>query len=155
MSNPFVHLELCTSDTGKAKEFYGKLLGWEFADADMGGGMIYSTFKPSSGPGGGLFTMPGMPTAWTAYVGVEDIQASTAKAKELGANRPEWADGDSERGLDHAASGSYWRDDRVVSAGCELSALKAGACCYCHCSSRIAMTSASSMSRVALLRIAV
>lgn len=84
MSNPFVHLELCTPDSSKAKEFYGKLFGWEFSDNDMGP-MVYSTFKPSSGPGGGVFTMPGMPTAWLAYVGVEDINASTEKAKQLGA----------------------------------------------------------------------
>jgi predicted enzyme related to lactoylglutathione lyase len=85
MSNPFVHLELCTSDTAKAKDFYSGLFGWEFADNDMGGGMIYSTFKPSSGPGGGLFSMLGIPTCWTAYVGVEDINAATEKAKSLGA----------------------------------------------------------------------
>lgn len=85
MSNPFVHLELCTSDTEKAKEFYSRLFGWQFNDNDMGGGMIYSTFKPSEGPGGGLYSMPNMPTAWMAYVGVEDIQASTEKAKSLGA----------------------------------------------------------------------
>lgn len=85
MSNPFVHLELCTPDSGKAKEFYGKLFGWEFSDNDMGS-MIYSTFKPSSGPGGGIFTMPNMPTFWLAYVGVKDINESTEKAKQLGAS---------------------------------------------------------------------
>jgi len=84
MSNPFVHLELCTPDTAKAKEFYTELFGWAFTDNDMGG-MIYSTFKPSSGPGGGLFSMPGMPTFWLAYVGVEDINTATDKAKSLGA----------------------------------------------------------------------
>lgn len=84
MSNPFVHLELCTPDTAKAKEFYGKLFGWEFNDNDMGN-MVYSTFKPSSGPGGGIFSMPGMPTFWLAYVGVDDIKAATEKAKSLGA----------------------------------------------------------------------
>jgi len=83
-SNPFVHLELCTPDTAKAKEFYGQLFGWEFNDVDMGS-MIYSTFKPSSGPGGGIFSMPGMPTFWLAYVGVDDINAATEKAKSLGA----------------------------------------------------------------------
>ncbi len=85
MSNPFVHLELCTSDTAKAKAFYSGLFGWEFTDNDMGGGMIYSTFKPSSGPGGGLYSMPNMPTFWLAYVGVEEINAATDKAKSLGA----------------------------------------------------------------------
>ena len=84
MSNPFVHLELCTPDTTKAKAFYSGLFGWEFKDNDMGP-MIYSTFQPSSGPGGGLFSMPGVPTAWLAYVGVDDIKAATDKAKSLGA----------------------------------------------------------------------
>ena len=51
----------------------------------MGPAGIYSTFKPSSGPGGGLFSMPDMPTFWMAYVGVEDIHAATEKAKSLGA----------------------------------------------------------------------
>ena len=85
MSNPFVHLELSTSDTQKAKDFYSNLFGWQFTDNDMGNNMIYSTFKPSDGPGGGLYSMPNHPTAWIAYVGVEDINASTEKAKSLGA----------------------------------------------------------------------
>ena len=85
MSNPFVHLELCTTDTQKAKDFYSGLFGWSFTDNQMGNNMVYSTFKPSDGPGGGVFSMPGAPTAWLAYVGVEDINASTEKAKSLGA----------------------------------------------------------------------
>jgi hypothetical protein len=85
MSNPFVHLELSTPDAAKAKAFYSSLFGWEFTDNDMGPSGVYSTFKPSSGPGGGLYSMPGMPTFWLAYVGVEDINASTEKAKSLGA----------------------------------------------------------------------
>jgi hypothetical protein len=85
MSNPFVHLELSTPDTAKAKEFYGKLFNWSFTDNDMGGGMVYTTFKPAEGPGGGMMTMPGAPTHWLAYVGVEDIHAATDKAKSLGA----------------------------------------------------------------------
>jgi hypothetical protein len=84
MANPFVHLELSTSDTAKAKEFYTNLFGWTFTDNDMGA-MIYSTFKPDSGPGGGIYSMPGMPTSWMAYVGVDDINAATDKAKSLGA----------------------------------------------------------------------
>ena len=85
MSNPFVHLELSTPDAAKAKAFYSSLFGWEFTDNDMGPSGVYSTFKPSSGPGGGLFSMPGMPTFWLAYVGVDDINAATDKAKSLGA----------------------------------------------------------------------
>ena len=85
MSNPLVHLELCTSDTAKAKAFYTSMFGWIFEDHDMGPAGTYSTFKPSSGPGGGLYSMPGMPTFWMAYVGVEEINTATEKAKSLGA----------------------------------------------------------------------
>jgi uncharacterized protein len=85
MAKPFVHLELTTPDLAKAKEFYGKLFGWTFTDNDMGGGVVYSTFKPDSGPGGGIFTMPGAAPAWLAYVDVDEINAATEKAKSLGA----------------------------------------------------------------------
>jgi predicted enzyme related to lactoylglutathione lyase len=84
MANPFVHLELTTGDVAKAKDFYGKLFNWKFEDNQMPG-MVYTTFKPDSGPGGGIFTMPGAPTAWLPYVGVDDINTATDKAKSLGA----------------------------------------------------------------------
>jgi predicted enzyme related to lactoylglutathione lyase len=85
MPNPFVHLELTTPDRPVAKEFYGKLFGWNFQDHDMGGGMVYSTFTTDNGPGGGIFTMPGAPTDWLPYVGVAEINAATEKAISLGA----------------------------------------------------------------------
>ncbi len=85
MANPFVHLELNTPDLAKAKEFYGKLFNWTFTDNDMGGGMVYSTFKPDDGPGGGVMSMPQAPTHWLPYIGVDDLKASTQKAKSLGA----------------------------------------------------------------------
>lgn len=85
MANPFVHLELNTPNLEKAKSFYKDLFGWEFQDMPMGPGGVYSTFKPSSGPGGGAYTMPQAPNGWLAYVGVEDVKQATEKAKSLGA----------------------------------------------------------------------
>jgi predicted enzyme related to lactoylglutathione lyase len=85
MANPFVHLELSTPDLSKAKEFYGKLFNWTFTDNDMGGGIIYSTFKPDTAPGGGMVSMPDAKTGWLAYVGVDEINAATKKATSLGA----------------------------------------------------------------------
>ena len=83
--NPFVHLELSTPDAAKAKEFYTKMFGWEFTDNDMETAGIYSTFKPASGPGGGLFSMPEGHVGWSAYIGVDDIKAATEQARSLGA----------------------------------------------------------------------
>jgi predicted enzyme related to lactoylglutathione lyase len=83
--NGFVHLELNAPDFAKAKAFYSGMFGWEFTDMDMGPAGVYSTFKPADGPGGGMYSAGNMPSGWLAYVGVADIHASTAKAKELGA----------------------------------------------------------------------
>ena len=87
MGNPFVHVELSTTDVDKAKEFYGELFSWELEDVPAGEGMVYTMIKVGEGTGGGLMQnpIPGAPSAWLAYVGVDDIEAATAKAKSLGA----------------------------------------------------------------------
>jgi uncharacterized protein len=85
MANPFVHLELNTPDLSKAQTFFSAMFGWQFQDMDMGPAGIYSTFKPDSGPGGGMMSMPGGNNGWLAYVSVDDIQAATEKARSLGA----------------------------------------------------------------------
>ena len=89
MANAFCHIELSTTDVGKAKAFYSKLFSWALEDVPMGpmGEMTYTLIKPGDGPGGGLMQhpVPGAPSAWMAYVLVEDVKAATAKAKSLGA----------------------------------------------------------------------
>ena len=88
MANAFVHVELSTSDLGRAKEFYSKLFDWKLQDMPMpGGGGAYTMIDVGNGTGGGMMVnpMPGTPSHWQAYVGVDDIHASTKKAKELGA----------------------------------------------------------------------
>ena len=88
MANPFVHVELNTGDLAKAKQFYGSLFGWKLEDMPMpGGGGSYTMINVGEGTGGGMMSMlpPGTPPHWLAYVGVDDVQASTARAKQLGA----------------------------------------------------------------------
>jgi predicted enzyme related to lactoylglutathione lyase len=84
MANPFVHVELNTTDLGKAKAFYGKLFDWKLEDVPN---MDYTMIKVGEGTGGGMMKhpIPGAPSAWLAYVMVDDVNASTAKAKSLGA----------------------------------------------------------------------
>jgi len=86
MANPFVHVELNTTDVAKAKEFYGKLFAWKLEDVEMPG-MQYTMIKVGEGTGGGIMKqlVPGAPSAWLAYVQVDDIAAATQKAKSLGA----------------------------------------------------------------------
>ena len=38
-----VHFEIPADDTARAKEFYGSIFDWQLADADMGGGNMYTT----------------------------------------------------------------------------------------------------------------
>src|ERR1035438_270197 len=87
MANPFVHVELNTQDLPKAKDFYGKLFNWQLDDVDRGPAGTYTVIKPGEGTGGGMMKhpMPGAPSMWLAYVLVDDIEASTKKAKSLGA----------------------------------------------------------------------
>jgi uncharacterized protein len=49
--------------------------------------MSYTMIKVGEGTGGGMLKnpMPGAPTSWVPYVAVDDVRASTAKAKTLGA----------------------------------------------------------------------
>jgi predicted enzyme related to lactoylglutathione lyase len=87
MANPFVHVELATTDLDKAKNFYGKLFDWKLEDVPMGNLGTYTLINVGSGTGGGMMKhpMPGAPSAWLAYVSVDDVNASTQKAKSMGA----------------------------------------------------------------------
>ena len=86
MRNPFVHVELVSTDVAKVKSFYGKLFKWKLEDVDMGD-MIYTLIKAGDGTGGGIMKnpVPGGHSMWIAYVKVGDVKAATKKARSLGA----------------------------------------------------------------------
>jgi uncharacterized protein len=84
----FVWDELHTSDPAAAKSFYGEVIGWTARDEDMGG-MTYTIFQNRSGTdvAGCMQLMEGMqaPPHWLVYIGTDDVDKTTARAKELGA----------------------------------------------------------------------
>jgi hypothetical protein len=86
MPHPFVHVELHTNDLAKAKQFYASLFGWTLQDVPMPDDS-YTMIDVGGGTGGGMMAnpAPGVPSHWMAYVAVDDIGASTKKAKDLGA----------------------------------------------------------------------
>ena len=86
MANPFVHVELASTDVGKAKNFYSKLFDWKLEDVPLADG-AYTMIGVGDGTGGGMMQhpMPGAPSMWLAYVLVDDIRAATKKAASLGA----------------------------------------------------------------------
>ncbi len=85
MANPFVHIELHTGDLARAKAFYSGLFDWNLQDLPMPGGGSYTMINVGEGTGGGMMGDPGMPPHWMAYIGVDDVVATAAKAKSLGA----------------------------------------------------------------------
>jgi uncharacterized protein len=84
MGNPFVHLDLATGDVAAAKAFYGAVFKWKFLDEPA---MNWTGIDVGEGVGGGMGPkqMPEQPTAWTAYVSVDDVDKTVAKAKAAGA----------------------------------------------------------------------
>jgi predicted enzyme related to lactoylglutathione lyase len=83
----FSWTELTTSDTKDARKFYGKLLGWQFQDMDMGTG-TYTVINVGGEGVGGITAVPpnakGMAPAWGGYVTVDDVDAVVARVAGLG-----------------------------------------------------------------------
>ena len=86
MANPFVHVELHTQDVAAAKKFYSSLFGWKLEDMPMPEGGTYTMVNVGEGVGGGMMKNPDpkVPPHWLAYVGVDNVEASTKRAQELG-----------------------------------------------------------------------
>ena len=86
MANAFVHIELNTTDLKNAETFYSHLFEWQMEPMPMGEDK-YVMIKVGEGTGGGMMKhpVPGAPSQWLPYVLVDDIQASTSKARSLGA----------------------------------------------------------------------
>jgi len=82
--------ELNTRDLAASKAFYTKVFGWEPNDLDMGG-MSYTEWKLGDKTVAGMMPMPDMvpaevPAHWLVYFGVDDTDATVAKATQLGAS---------------------------------------------------------------------
>jgi uncharacterized protein len=84
MENPFVHIELHTQDPEGAKKFYKELFDWKLEDLPD---MNYTVINVGEGTGGGIMksALPDALPRWVPYVLVNDVAASTEKAKSLGA----------------------------------------------------------------------
>lgn len=79
-----VHVEIPAANGGAAGEFYAELFGWKVQNY---AGMNYTMFEAEGGPGGGFPQVDGeMVSSGSVliYVGTDDIDASLAKAEQLG-----------------------------------------------------------------------
>ena len=87
----FCWVELSTSDRPAAKTFYNTVFGWDYNDVPMPDGAHYTMAGFDDGMLGGVWELNAemrqmnIPPHWASYVNTSDVDASAAKAKELGA----------------------------------------------------------------------
>lgn len=80
--------ELASTDLDASQAFYSDLFGWQIEPIE-GMSMPYRMIQTAAGnSNGGIAPVipPGTPPHWLVYFGSDDIDASTARAKELGAS---------------------------------------------------------------------
>jgi uncharacterized protein len=82
----FSWTDLTTPDAQGAKEFYGGLFGWDYADNPIPDGGVYVIATLGGRAAAAMFETTERHPAWASYVTVDDVDASTAKAGELGAD---------------------------------------------------------------------
>jgi predicted enzyme related to lactoylglutathione lyase len=87
----FVWVEIGTTNAAGAKDFYAKVFGWGTQDVPAGDFGTYTLLQRSGKDVGGLYELPqemldrGVPPHWLSYIGVNDVDESTEKARSLGA----------------------------------------------------------------------
>jgi len=83
----FTHIEIPAEDTGRARNFYGELFGWKFADEIPGfeGYHMFSTPVGDAGMAGAIGKRGEMaPEKVRSYVHVDSIDDSLSKVTALG-----------------------------------------------------------------------
>ena len=85
-AKPVVHLELHTEDLPRACDFYARLCGWRPARIDTGSGSYLALDLGDGGLGGGVVECDVKKPLWLPYIEVENIAATTASARRLGAS---------------------------------------------------------------------
>jgi predicted enzyme related to lactoylglutathione lyase len=85
----FVWYELLTTDMDAAKAFYAEVVGWGTQDASKPG-MAYTLFTAGGTSVSGLMRLSedarklGLRPSWLGYVGVNDVDATADRIKDLG-----------------------------------------------------------------------
>jgi uncharacterized protein len=82
----FCWVDLGTTDLAGAKEFYGRLLGWEMSEAEAGEA-VYTMATIGGKPVSGMHEhaeADAPPSHWDAYVAVDDLDAAAGRVRELG-----------------------------------------------------------------------
>lgn len=87
MAGKLVHLEMPAQDGGRARKFYGSLLGWKLKDAEVPGLDYFMT--EGIEPVVAIFTSTDQKKGPIIYFDVDEIDAAIRKARELGGTADE------------------------------------------------------------------
>jgi uncharacterized protein len=82
----FSWTDLATPDAQASKEFYGAVFGWDFEDNPIPGDAVYVMARIDGRAAAAMFETTDRHPAWASYVTVDDLDATTARARDLGAN---------------------------------------------------------------------
>ena len=81
----WVWAELWTTDLEASSRFYSQVIGWEYVELDRPDG-AYPTFQSAGEARAGLVPIEKgeLEPGWAPYIGVADLEATLARARELG-----------------------------------------------------------------------
>ena len=82
----FSWTDLTTPDAAASKDFYNGLFGWEYEDNPIPDGGVYVMARIDGRAAAAMFETAERHPAWASYVTVDDVEAATARAAELGAD---------------------------------------------------------------------
>jgi predicted enzyme related to lactoylglutathione lyase len=83
MAGQIVHVEFPAEDADRAQSFWSGLFGWSFQDSGTPG-MDYRMAQTGEGTGAAVFAAESRPGYPSYYFDVDDIDAASAKVRELG-----------------------------------------------------------------------
>ena len=82
----FSWTDLATPDAQASKAFYGALCGWDYEDNPIPDGGVYVMARIGGRAAAAMFETTERHPAWASYVTVDDLDGTTARARDLGAN---------------------------------------------------------------------
>jgi predicted enzyme related to lactoylglutathione lyase len=81
----FSWTDLTTPDAQASKQFYGGLFPWDYEDNPIPGDGVYVMARIDGRAAAAMFESDERHPAWASYVTVDDLEATTEKARGLGA----------------------------------------------------------------------
>ena len=83
MAHPVIHAEIRSTDPDATRAFFGSLFGWSYEDGAFPGYTFANTGADGALPTA-IGPLQGGKDAVLFFIGVEDVEATLARAEELG-----------------------------------------------------------------------